>query len=298
MQTQRQQTWHWDASGNAIVADAVKEASFEEYLLKRQKKESSMETQINTLNAALKVLERNRMSTDPRDITLDSFIVISKSQYSENYRRGMVEALRCYLDFAIGVKPIVKIAWANSEPKRTWITQGQYQAMLAEAEPRDRMILILGGRIGLRKSEMANLKKSDVDLLNGKITITGKGRSNGKVVELPLSRGVMVEIEKWYHARRLYTSPYFLGMSDKMTPDAVYHRVKVMGRSIGLKVSPHTLRRYFATSMSKITTLDNLRLLMRHTSISTTIKYIEGDEAELRRALAAHDKQLRGNIYA
>ena len=42
--------------------------------------------------------------------------------------------------------------------------------------PRDRAVLLLLARLGLRAGEVAQLKFADIDWRNGRLTVCGKGR--------------------------------------------------------------------------------------------------------------------------
>lgn len=90
-------------------------------------------------------------------------------------------------------------------------------------------------RCGLRRSEVAGMKGSDIDLVNQKLRIQGKG---GKIrfVELPADLAV-----------KLNTSKEYLFTPSQSWKSAFYQAVRQAARELGIKISGlHRLRSNYA----------------------------------------------------
>ena len=73
-----------------------------------------------------------------------------------------------------------------------------------------------------------------------------------------------------------------------MTPDGIYKHVHRLGEKIGINVSPHTLRRLYATSLRDADVdLDTIRRMMRHSNLNTTLTHYL--DLDVRRMDAAND---------
>jgi site-specific recombinase XerD len=137
---------------------------------------------------------------------------------------------------------------------------------------------------GLRRSELINLKTSDVDLINGFIVVEhGKG---DKRREIPIEQSTLKPIlEEYinYRTKLLKTSEWFFngtfrgrGQNDnKMaisTLDRLFH---YLSKLCGKRIYAHKLRHSFATLfLDKTGDLFILKELLGHSSIKTTCIYL------------------------
>ncbi|MGH7757842.1 MAG: tyrosine-type recombinase/integrase [Candidatus Dormibacteria bacterium] len=113
---------------------------------------------------------------------------------------------------------------------------------------RDAAILTLFIDTGARLSELALLRRDDVDLEHRLIRVLGKGR---RPRELPLGAKASLALNRYLRVRpshRLARSEAFwLGHGGAMTPDGVGFIVKRRSRMAGLEgFHPHLLRHGFA----------------------------------------------------
>lgn len=192
------------------------------------------------------------------------------------------------------------ILYNRPEPIRVWITLEQFAALYRAAEPWDRMILVLGGFMGLRRAEISGLRDDDINLRTLKMTVRGKGHGpEGLVSEMDIPEDVVREIEIFRAYKATHLNPAqgadagrFVqvprwGRWVSIEPVTVSQRVKNLGDSIGIKVTTHALRRLYATTLVNIVEadLDTVRRLMRHADISTTVKcYVAADPTKQREA--------------
>lgn len=151
--------------------------------------------------------------------------------------------------------------------KLTRIEVKDYLACLEQASsPEIFNFLILIGRCGLRKSEALNAKWSDIE--NGYLKVIGKGN---KVRHVPilhtwLKRGV-----------RGSSDPRIAGSCKGC---AYFFRHK-------MKFSPHDFRAYFATQVANHPELNikDAQLLLGHSSMITTQRYVRADLERTKRVL-------------
>ena len=144
----------------------------------------------------------------------------------------------------------------------------------------DRALLLLLAGLGLRRAEAARVRGEDVSDLH--LTVVGKG---GRAARLPVD-GPLREVAALMPARGWWFPGE--GGAGHVTGGTVTARVGVLGERAGVgHVTPHQLRRWMATSMSRGgAPLASISRLLRHASISTTMIYVRPDERDLRAARA------------
>ena len=132
---------------------------------------------------------------------------------------------------------------------------------------------------GLRVSEVANVDLSHLDLNNKIIHVeNGKGGKNRLV-------GINQRLEKMileYLKIRPMSSNSSLFLSRKKTPlqrDLILRRISRISKRSGLKVTPHGLRRTFATLNANAGKSINLiQLALGHSDLNTTQKYLMANQ--------------------
>lgn len=184
------------------------------------------------------------------------------------------------------------------EPDRTWITVEQFAELYQAAEPTDRMILVLGAFMGLRRSEIAGLEDDDIDLRRLRMTVRGKGHGpQGLVQVMDIPEDVAEEIRRftaWKNdgcprADRKLVQKLYAGSWTAVSPNRAYIRIKELGDELGIDVTLHALRRLYATTLVNIVEadLETVRRLMRHSDISTTLRcYVNPDPSKKKTAQA------------
>jgi site-specific recombinase XerD len=155
---------------------------------------------------------------------------------------------------------------------------------------RDRAILLLLSRLGLRAGDVAQLCLSEIDWNNGTLQVTGKGRYQ---VRLPLPQEVGNALLRYLDCRPKVGNAdrVFLRSIAPATPfasgDGVSSVVKRALRRAGIKAAvkgAHLLRHTAATEMLRHgVPLDQIGLVLRHRSIDMTAYYAKVDVALLRR---------------
>ncbi len=155
---------------------------------------------------------------------------------------------------------------------------------------RDYIMIALLYATGIRREELANIKLSDIDLTGGTVTVLGKGN---KVRVVPIGDATVSEIDQFLKIRQDFCdekaarSPFlFLNkQAEPLTVRSVDRLVKKFAASVGLDVTPHTLRHSFATHL-----LENgadlllIKEILGHSSLSTTQKYTHITAESMKKA--------------
>ena len=216
----------------------------------------------------------------------------------ESTRRVYVSDFASYCRWASGSDPFAqaRILWnAAQSTRRVWIGREDYRRMMEKAKPRERLILALGATMGLRRAEMCALTLDDVK--DGFIVIHGKGHGDeGKVSEKIMSEpvrralGAYLKVRKESDAGFLLTSMRGGGLD----PKTLYWNLRRLGESVGVRMSPHALRRLYAMTLAdEGVPLETIARMMRHESPVTTMQcYLRADPRRMADAQAKVDAVL------
>ncbi|HET6472339.1 MAG TPA: tyrosine recombinase XerC [Pseudomonadales bacterium] len=164
---------------------------------------------------------------------------------------------------------------------------------------RDAAILELFYGSGLRLAELVALDIKDLDLAEGFVTVTGKGR---KVRQVPLGRFCIAALERYLGSRDSTepSAPVFTGRgAARISPRTVQQRVRRLSeRQLGTsEVHPHMLRHSFASHLLESSgDLRAVQELLGHTDISTTQVYTHLDFQHLAKVYdASHPRAKRSS---
>ena len=152
---------------------------------------------------------------------------------------------------------------------------------------RDRIVVEFLYLTGMRRSELINLRDTDVDLSAGQVRVTGK-REKQRVI--PLSAGFVKSLGLYLEARseKGFSGNWFFvtDRGNKMYDRAVYNivtRYLAMVTTIEKK-SPHVLRHTFATHMlNRGADLNSIKELLGHASLSATQVYTHNTFEQLKK---------------
>lgn len=157
---------------------------------------------------------------------------------------------------------------------------------------RDRAILLLLARLGLRAGDIVGMRLSDIDWKDAQVSVAGKGRQE---VRLPLPQEVGDAILAYLDGRRpqVASDRLFLTARAPWEPLACSTTVSyIVRRAIvraGVKTptrGAHLLRHSAATAMLREgISLPTIGVVLRHRSLETTAHYAKVD-VELLRSVA------------
>ena len=143
---------------------------------------------------------------------------------------------------------------------------------------RDKMILDLFYNTGMRRSELNNLKETDIDSYNSQIKVLGKGNKERIIPIQPQLRAALKEYMDMKNQSIATPSIYlFVNMEGKLlNPSNIYQIVKKYLNLITTidKKSPHVLRHTFATHlMNNGADINAVKELLGHASLAATQVY-------------------------
>ena len=195
---------------------------------------------------------------------------------------------------------------------------GQIEKLISVcSNPRDKTLIALLARTGIRISEAIEIKTSDIDFQRGILTIVHLkeksrlkcphcGESLGKrhvfcpgcgnkveqavreKVEqrrqrmIPVDHNTLRLIDEYLQWRRKF--PYRGPLVFPFSRQRGWQLVEKLGRRVGIRgLHPHSLRHLLATKwVNKGLDVKKLQLLLGHANISTTMEYVDSNLEQLR----------------
>jgi integrase/recombinase XerD len=223
-----------------------------------------------------------------------------------------VAALKMFYRFAKSRQLIVTDPTELLEKPHYWkrlpdvLGREQIEALLVAADPasklalRDRAILELFYACGLRASELADLRLTDLHLDLGVLRVLGKGQKErivpvgGPAIEcieryLKELRPLLQQIKA--QRAKAHTDRVFLSRSGgPITRVVLWQFVRRMAKRAGLRaIHPHTLRHTFATHLlAGGADLRVVQELLGHANVVTTQLYTHVDAERLRSVHKKH----------
>lgn len=217
--------------------------------------------------------------------------------YSVVSRAHIVDAVRNLLRWALSTghldrdlsAGILKPAGTRRGLPRG-VNSEQVAALLAVCDPataigaRDRAVIIVLVRLGLRAGELARLNLDDIDWANGTLKITGKGREH----TLPIPVDVGEALTAWLRLRpAALDRAAFVRMKAPrrmMTTSAISGIVARLSGAAGIDpIYAHRLRHTAAMDvLAAGGTLAEAKELLGHAYTATTMTYAKVDLASLR----------------
>lgn len=233
---------------------------------------------------------------------------------TQNYH---IIALRSFLKYLAkqDVKTLAseKIELAKTSERQVEFLEGDDLKRILEVplkinEPaiikkRDKAILELFFSTGLRVSELANLKKDQINLKKDEFTIRGKG---DKLRIVFLSDSSKYWINQYLNARKDVSMSLFVRhdraankaeTTEAITPRSIQRLIKKYAKAAGItkNVTPHTLRHSFATDLlMNGADIRSVQSMLGHASITTTQIYTHITNKQLKEVHKAfHDKNRK-----
>jgi site-specific recombinase XerD len=167
---------------------------------------------------------------------------------------------------------------------------------------RDQAILYTLYGTGLRVTELITLKKSDIKLSEKQFSVIGKG---SKLRSVFMTVQAREKLKNYLFARGDDSDFLFISLSRNsygtpLSRNSVEALVKQYAQLVGIskKVTPHTLRHSFATSLlRKGADIRSVQALLGHSSITTTQIYTHVDDKYLQQVHTLLDKDDTTELY-
>lgn len=248
---------------------------------------------------------------------VDQYIIKAYLQFlaSEGHRKAntavsrgrklaTIKALFKYLvaEGKVKADPAILIKMPKTRQREpSYLTEQEYKRLLRTVQRnatkyfkhRDISIVTLLLGMGLRLSELVGLNIGDVNFEDGTIKVTRKGN---REYSLPANDHVMIRIRRYLETRQdiSFSSPLFLSKrKQRINGSSVWHLVKKYLRQARIqkeKLSPHTLRHTFATTLLRQgENLLTIKELLSHRNLRTTERYLHIAGEDLKTAVGRID---------
>jgi len=187
------------------------------------------------------------------------------------------------------------------EKEPSYLTEKEYGRLLKAVRDkatkyfklRDSAIITTLLGMGLRLSELAGLNIGDINFDDSIIKVKRKGNQERI---LPANGDVIVALKRYLKTRKNATrqEPLFLSKRNRRIANAsIWHLVKKYLKEAQIeknKLSPHTLRHTFATTLLKNgENIFTIKELLLHRNLHTTERYLHINSEDLKRAVGRID---------
>ena len=164
------------------------------------------------------------------------------------------------------------------------IEETYIEEVLAKANMEEKLLIFMLYGLGLRISELSELKLEDIK--EGWVQIHGKGN---KVRELPLL-DELEKLIKFYTAQIMPKKYLFEKGNAPMNSAQLRYKLTKLFKDAGLKVTPHQLRHSFATHLlNNGARIADVSELLGHATMATTQVYTKlGSVKKMQEYMKAH----------
>ncbi|MHB1507573.1 MAG: site-specific tyrosine recombinase/integron integrase [Cuniculiplasma sp.] len=224
-----------------------------------------------------------------KDIEKFKFFLATEKNYSKGSQYLAIKAVRCMYR-VLGVDIPKNLVPPRRARKIPVYLNGSEISVLLDASKDDTTLNSMVNLLiytGMRVSEMCSLRTDSVDLASGSIRIeNGKGDKE-RIVLIPENvSGILKKYMEWRIEKGRVGDFLFLSRKKgKYSTVSVERMIRELSREAGInrKVTPHTLRHTFATTILKNGgDIRFIQKLLGHSSIGTTEIYTHIDDETMR----------------
>ena len=290
--TDLQQKW-------AVASYALQDA-YTDFILSRQAMLCSPKTirfYHFTAGRFIKYLEENGV-TEPGSLSsryIRAYLAsLATQDLSDSYINGHARAIKTLVRFWYKEKYIFEIPTFKmptiAKKRLPFLNAQQVKKVIDECTTkRDKAIILLLVDTGLRRAEISALNWGNVDITSGIVRITkGKGgKARSVVAGIKTRRALLAyrkDIEHGEEHPVLQTS-----QGNRLTANGLRSVLLRIGKRAGVHITPHALRRTFATlSLRAGMNIIQLQAMMGHSSLEMTRNYVQMLDEDLIEAHKAH----------
>ena len=147
---------------------------------------------------------------------------------------------------------------------------------------RGRVLLALLVGSGLRRGELAGLGFDAIAQREGRWAIVDLVGKHGRVRTVPMPSWAKAALDRWATVAQITEGPVLRPLDKAgrigpgpLTPQAIFETVAAYGLRIGVRITPHDLRRTFAKLAHQgRAPLEQIQISLGHASIQTTERYL------------------------
>ncbi|MBC7321196.1 tyrosine-type recombinase/integrase [bacterium] len=256
---------------------------FKEYLRASGKNRNTISSYTTSIKGFKKFLDENPF--DSWDKAVLAYLANLSNNAEVSTMRHSYAVIRAYAHFKkIPEVLLMRHKWARSQKLPSVLTTSQRIALEKIAmqtagetgEYNLILAVLLMTRLGLRISEVINLKREDINTREWTLRLTGKG---SKTAILPIPNALKPHIR---YALKLEKN----GKLFNYSRTTLWRRIKELGRRLGIDLKPHTLRHTCATELlKKGVNLRAVQKVLRHSSLATTQVYTHLTVDDIREEL-------------
>ena len=153
----------------------------------------------------------------------------------------------------------------------------------ARGNLRDEALLLFLADTGVRDEEARTLLIDDLDLIEQRALVRGKGRKQRYVY---FTQATAQALSAYLSSRHDEHPQVFIGTRGPLTANGIYQILRRLAKKSGVKgrFNPHAFRHFFASQyVANGGDLETLRRMLGHSDIDTTRRYLHFRDDVLRR---------------
>ena len=230
--------------------------------------------------------------------------------YSSKYRNDLYRRIRLFFEFSLIERlesspdrnPFARADLPNEpDPVPRYLTDQEVRAILTycdgQASPLQRVIIITLLHTGVRASELAALKVTDIVEIQGRCKLhihAGKGLKDRMI---PLTDRCLHALRDWQTHGWEQVNDYLFTRHGRpwRTADGIRRAIYMMADTLGLtNITPHRFRHTFAVALLNYGMKESaLQKLMGHATLNMTLEYARILDRTVERAFTEAVEQMQ-----
>lgn len=216
---------------------------------------------------------------------------------SPSTKNSRVSVIRAFYNFIIEIadaafpnpclRPMIRKLFKNPRHQSPKLLDKDLidEIIFRTTNERNRLVLELMGRAGMRIGEVLNIRNNDINFDNSTILVTQpkSGRQGEKVY---ITKKLAAKLQSYVIRKEILSNDLLFTISYS----TAYRMVRNSGRMVKSFLRPHDLRRHAATQASRRGMPLEIvsKVVLRHADIATTQRYLgKIDQDEARRWVEA-----------